>query len=65
MTAKLFKSHWNFYTEQFEGGRREVVSQKKWLVLCLLSLISGTGVKFAAHVKNGQRKCIAEDEVPS
>lgn len=56
MTAKLFKSHWNFHTEQFEGGRREVLSQKKGLVLCLLSLISERGGKSAAHVKNGQRK---------
>lgn len=62
MTAKMFKSHQNFYTEQFEWGRREVFSQEKGLVLCLPSLISETGGKFAAHIKNGERKCIAEDK---
>lgn len=62
MTAKVFKSHWNFYTEQFEGGRREMSSQKKGLVFCLPSLISEKGDKFAAHVKNGERKRVAEDK---
>lgn len=39
-----------------------MLSQKKGLVLCLPSLISETGGKFAAHVKNGERKCVAEDK---
>lgn len=41
---------------------REVFSEKKELLLCLLSLISETGGKFAAHVKNEERKYIAEDK---
>lgn len=52
----LFKSHWNFFHRAPWG------TEKKELLLCFLSLISETGGKFAAHIKNKGRKCIGEDK---
>lgn len=51
-----------FFTKQFWCTQERIIFYKEVLMLCLLSLISQTGGKIVAYVKNEERNSIAADK---
>lgn len=52
-----------FFHTPIQGTWKRSAFWEEESLLCLLSLISETGEKFAAHVKKEERDCTAEDKL--